>query len=175
MATSSIGTAPASALHATFDALLADLAEAVQQVYGSRLVGLGVFGSVGRRTMRPDSDIDLLIVAEPLPAGRMARSREFDAVERRMADAFAVARRAGVETRLSPVFKTPEELRGGSLLLLDMTEDLRLLVDPQQVVGSALDDFRARLERLGARRIWHGVLWHWDLKPDFRADEGFEL
>lgn len=167
--------APPGPLHAAFEDLLADLEVAVRQVYGPRLVGLGVFGSVGRGTMRPDSDIDVFLVADPLPAGRMPRSREFDAVESRMADALQRARRAGVVTRLSPVFKTTRELQAGSLLMLDLTEDLRLLYDPRHVVKAALDEFRARLARLGARRIWQGTIWHWDLKPDFRADEGFEL
>jgi hypothetical protein len=31
------------------------------------------------------------------------------------------------------------------------------------------------LEQLGARRIWRGNAWFWDLKPDYRPGEVFEL
>lgn len=49
------------------EALLAE----VRRHYGGRLVSLVIYGSAGRGTMRPDSDIDALIVAEGLPAGRI--------------------------------------------------------------------------------------------------------
>jgi len=34
---------------------------------------------------------------------------------------------------------------------------------------------KARLEALGARRIWRGNAWFWGLKPDYRIGEIFEL
>lgn len=52
-----------------FQEILKELQKAVEEVYGQRLVTLAVFGSVGRNTPRPDSDIDLLIVADDLPPG----------------------------------------------------------------------------------------------------------
>jgi predicted nucleotidyltransferase len=53
----------------------------MQRHYGERLVSLTVFGSVGRGTPRPDSDIDLLLVVKDLPVGRIARVKEFAAIE----------------------------------------------------------------------------------------------
>lgn len=41
--------------------------------YKERLISLVVFGSVGRGTAGPDSDIDLLLVVNEFPAGRIAR------------------------------------------------------------------------------------------------------
>jgi hypothetical protein len=32
-----------------------------------------------------------------------------------------------------------------------------------------------RLKQLGARRIRRGNAWYWDLKPDFKPGEIFEL
>ncbi len=49
------------------------IATSVSAAYGPRLISLAVFGSAARGTARPDSDIDLLIVADPLPRGRMKR------------------------------------------------------------------------------------------------------
>src|SRR3972149_6108880 len=70
-----------------YDRLLDEVQAACHAVYGVRLASLAVFGSVARGTMRPDSDVDLLLVADPLPAGRMARMDEFSAVEGRVAPA----------------------------------------------------------------------------------------
>ena len=59
------------------------LLDAVRSFYGDRLVSLVLYGSVARGTQRFDSDVDLLVVARPLPDGRMRRIREFDAAEER--------------------------------------------------------------------------------------------
>lgn len=166
---------PTPKLRELFHRLLEELQTACEAVYGSRLVSLAVFGSVGRGTPRPDSDVDLLLVADPLPDGRMRRVEEFEEVERRMVEPLAAARRAGVETRLSPVFKTPRELAARSPLLLDLVHDARILVDRDGFLQLELQGLRERLDELGARRIWRGNAWHWDLKPDYRPGEVFEL
>jgi predicted nucleotidyltransferase len=164
-----------SRLASVFDAILTGTLEACRHHYGERLVALAVFGSVGRGTMRPDSDLDLLLVVDPLADGRLARIDEFAAVERALAPTLAEARRAGVNTELSPIFRTPVELAAGGPLLLDMTEDARLLHDPQGVLARGLDVVRDRLAALGARRIRRGNAWYWDLKPDYRPGDVFSL
>ena len=168
-------TAAAKEWRPIFEALLRHVAEAGQEAYGPRLRALVVFGSVGRGTPRPDSDIDLLIVAEDLPEGRIARVSEFAAVERRLAPALAEAAANGVHTVLSPVFRTPTELQRGSLLMLDLVDDARVLVDRDDTFANAVNRLQARLRDLGARRVWVGNAWYWDLKPDYRIGEVFEL
>ncbi|MPZ17932.1 MAG: nucleotidyltransferase domain-containing protein [Luteitalea sp.] len=158
-----------------FDGLIERVTAASRDYYGERLVSLAVFGSVGRRTPRPDSDIDLLIVAEDLPRGRVPRVEEFGAIEARMAQELDAARRAGYPILLSPVFKTPTEVQTGSPLFLDMIDDARIVVDRDEFFARALGRFKARLTELGARRIWRGNAWYWDLKPDYRPGEVFEL
>jgi predicted nucleotidyltransferase len=83
---------------AVFERLLPEICRAVQQVYGERLVTLAVFGSVGRGTPRPDSDIDLLVIADHLPPGRLRRVAEFEAVEAALAPNLAAAAARGVRT-----------------------------------------------------------------------------
>lgn len=158
-----------------FETLLGDLLEACRRHYGARLVSLAVFGSVGRGSPRPDSDIDLLIVAEALADGRMRRSAEFQAVETVVAPRLAQLRREGYNVELSPIFKTPAEVEQGSPLFLDMVEDARLLHDREGFLRAVLQRLKARLEQLGARRIWRGDAWFWDLKPDYKPGEVFEL
>src|SRR5919198_3590611 len=44
----------------------------VRRAYGTDLVSVALFGSVARRTARPDSDLDLFVVVEGLPRGHRA-------------------------------------------------------------------------------------------------------
>jgi hypothetical protein len=147
----------------------------VSRAYGDRLVSIALFGSVARRTARPDSDLDLFLVVENLPRGRRARLETFDAVERSLAAETEALARAGIDVELSPVLRTPEDLKTASPLLLDLTEDAVILRDRGKILGAALDDLRQRLRRLGSRRIWTGTRWYWDLKPDYRRGEIFRL
>jgi uncharacterized protein len=158
-----------------FELLLRDLRPAIQGFYGRSLVALVVFGSVGRGTPHSDSDVDLLIVADPLPSGRMRRMDEFAAVKKALANRIKLLEECGIFTRLSPVFKTPAEVRRGSLLFLDMIDDGLILTDPSDFRRRYLREFRRRLDRLGARKIYEGDRWYWDLKPDYKPGEVFEI
>jgi predicted nucleotidyltransferase len=162
-------TVPAQLISVDVTNLLNRLTSLCKEYYGDRLISLAVFGSVGRGTPRPDSDIDLLVVVKDLPVGRIARVQEFATIE----TAFAVTVKDRIE--LSPVFKTPEEIANGSPLFLDMVEDVRLLFDRDDFFHSALKKLKERLQRLGARRIWQGNVWYWDLKPDYKQGEIFEI
>jgi predicted nucleotidyltransferase len=162
-------------LHGHVERLLVEVTQRVRHHYGARLVSLVVFGSIGRGTARPDSDVDLLIVAENLPDGRMARVDEFTPVEQALAATLADGRRFGFINECSPVFKTPEEVLAGSPLLLDMVEDARVLVDRDAFFHAAIDRLKERLARQGTRRIWRGNAWLWDLKPDYQPGDVFEL
>jgi len=164
-----------SPLIASFDEVVARVQDACVAHYGHRLISLAVFGSVGRGTPRPDSDIDLLLVVDDLPDGRIARVEEFAEIERSIADVFVTVRQRGITTTLSPVLKTRAEIAHGSPLLLDLGDDARMLVDRDGFLAGALAALRARLDALGARRIWRGNAWYWDLKPDYRPGDVIEL
>ncbi len=162
-------------LKEAFEALLAEMVKAIQRCYGDRLITVAVYGSVGRGAMRHDSDVDVLIVARDLPRGRFARAKEFEVVENALEAVLSTCRAQGVRTGLSPVFKTPEEAEVGSPLFLDMVEDALLLYDRDAFFEKRLARLRARLAELGSKRVWSGNVWYWDLKPDFKPGEVFEL
>lgn len=145
--------------------------------YGGRLVSFVIFGSVARDLPRPDSDIDILIVANDLPRGRMPRVNEFTAsVERTLeADMRGLRIGKGINTELSPVFKTPAEVEAGSPLFLDMTLDAWILYDRDGFCGKYLDSLTRKLARLGSRRVMRGGGWYWLLKPDYRPGDVIEL
>lgn len=171
------------------DDLFAAVREAAVSVYGERLISLAIFGSWARGTATPASDLDLLVVAEPLPPSRMKRVREFrpvDEVTRTFRSRFWSERvsSGGVhgqsdqgppEIELSPVFKTREELAAGSPLYLDMTLWRVILVDRGGTLESFLAGLRGRMEALGSRRVPFKGGMFWDYKPDVRPGEVVEL
>lgn len=157
------------------DQILKCLTALCREHYGKRLVSLAVFGSVGRGTPRPDSDVDFLLVVEDLPNGRMARSAKFAAVESSLAPDLAALTKIGLHPELSPIFKTPAEIQQGSPLLLDMTDDAHILYDRGDFLRRELQKFSQKLKKLGAQRVWQGNAWYWDLKPDYKRGEIIEL
>lgn len=162
-------------MNPAYDELLTSLVSACRRHYAGCLHSVAVYGSVGRGLPRPDSDIDLLIVADGLPDRHVLRVDDFRAVEDDMASSIEAVRAAGLHPELSPVLMTPSELERGSMLLLDMTEDARILFDRVGCLASALDRLRRRLRELGSRRIWLGNAWYWDLKPDYKPGDVFDL
>jgi len=165
----------ASMLRESFKAILAAAGKACLAVYGERLVSLAVFGSVARGTMRHDSDIDLLLVVDGLPRGRMASVREFEAVEIQLTSQLREAAEKGVHTTLSPVLKTPEDLANGSPLFLDMTIEVLILHDRNGLLPAYLQQLQERLAALGSRWIRKCGGYYWLLKPDLKPGEDFSL
>ncbi len=152
-----------------------DLVAACREVYGERLVSFAVFGSVSRGTMRLDSDIDILIVVDPLPNGRLRRMAEFAEVEARLGPRLAAAAAVGIHTRLAPIFKTPAELDHGSPVLLDMTENVRIRFDPLATLARRLERLRGRLAELGSRKVQRDGGYYWLLKPDYKPGDTIKL
>ncbi len=162
-------------LREEYSHLIESLADETQAFYGSRLVSIVLFGSTARGTPGPESDVDVLIVADPLPAGRLKRVTEFESVEGRLDSILGSMKDKGLAVSLSPVFKTPEEVGLGSPLFLDMTEDGRILFDRDGFMGGYLRKLRDRLRSLGARRVQYRGAWYWDLKPDYRPGDVIDL
>ena len=155
--------------------LLQPLLEAVRTHYGERLISVVLFGSVARESAGPGSDVDILIVADPLPQGRLKRVAEFEVVESALAGPLAELARDGMDVLLSPVFKTSEEVRLGSPLFLDMVREGRILFDRDDFMHKYLEALRASLEALGARRVEYRGSWYWDLKPGYRKGDVIDL
>ncbi len=143
--------------------------------YGDRLISLVVFGSVGRKTAGPESDVDLLYVVDPLPRGRGRRVAEFAPIEEALATALDEAADSGIETCLSPLFKTPVEVKARSPILLDMVDDALVLYDRDDFFQQEMAALRQRLKELGARRIYEGDAWYWDLAPGYRHGMEIEI
>lgn len=158
-----------------FSKISSAVRDACRDVYAERLVGLVLFGSVALGTMRADSDVDLLVVAEPLPEWRMDRTVEWDGVERLCAPTLERARRRGVDTRLAPMFRTPDELALGGFIIYDIAFDGVILYDFDARIESYFAEVRDRLDARGAVRASFRGMPYWVLKPDVRPGEVVEI
>jgi predicted nucleotidyltransferase len=158
------------------EALTRDLVQSCTSVYGTELVSVVLFGSWARGAATPVSDIDVLIVAEDLPRGRTRRLAPFERVEADTEVARQEVWRGSAEIpELSPVFRTPEEVRQGSPLFLDMTEWCRILWNRDGFFASYLEELRQRMKRLGTRRRRAKGGSYWEYKPDLEPGEVVEL
>ena len=148
----------------------------IKSYYGQRLISIVVFGSVARETQTFESDLDLLIIAKGLPDGRMKRIKECDMIEEKIYPFLKLLhQKEGINSYISAIIKSPEEVEKGSPLFLDMVEDAKILFDRGRFFEKVLERLRDRLRELGAKRIWRGSAWYWDLKPDYKPGEIFEL
>jgi len=147
----------------------------VKSLYKDDLVSFVVFGSAARGTYRFDSDLDVLLIAENLPRGRIKRVTQFMAAEEKIEPSLRSLQKDGINTFISPVLKTPREAEMGSPLFLDMVEDALILYDRNGFFFKILERLRQRLKELGARRVWQGNAWYWILKPDYKPGDVIEL
>lgn len=157
------------------EAFLDELRLQVLAFYGARLVSLAVFGSYASGRAGPRSDLDVLVVLASGSPRRRHRLAEFDALEERLAPALAALEANGRDVELSPVIRTVQEAEEFSILYLDMTVDVLVLVDREDFLRRRLDRMRVELQRLGAERRTLAGRWYWVLKKDYRPGEVFEI
>jgi predicted nucleotidyltransferase len=93
--------------------ILAELKERLSEAYGERLHAVVLFGSEVRGDARPDSDIDVMAVLDPL-------SGDYgDELERGLAAVYPVALRIGRRVSVKPVARDEYE-QGDSPLLREV-------------------------------------------------------
>ena len=113
---------------------------------------LAVFGSVARNTQTFQSDIDVLIIVSGLPDGRMNRMDRFNTIEAELLPALQKVRENGWNVELSPVIRTPEEVRAGGYFYLDMVDDALILYDKDNFFANYLQELKKRLNEYGAQK-----------------------
>jgi len=156
--------------------LTGKVVESLQSRLGERLVSVILFGSYARGQSGPDSDVDLLIVVEGLPASSLERQSFLIPLLMEIENPYRESLKpTGWFPYVSTVLKTPEEADCVSRIYFDMVEEAKILFDREDFFRTVLRKVQARLKDLGARKIQVGKMWYWDLKPDYRPGEIFEI
>lgn len=132
---------------------------ALRQALGDDLVALVLFGSRARGDARPDSDWDLLLIAENLPRSPWRRQQKILALLPQP-----------WRHQVNVLARTPSEwFAGVTPLALDVALDGLVLYDTSDHLLSArLTALREQLDRLGLerRQIENGEwLWLWRSEP----------
>jgi predicted nucleotidyltransferase len=153
--------------------LLATLRNELVLRHGPGLISLVLFGSRARGDQRPDSDIDLLLVARR-PGHRDGMGGVREAFE--ASDDYRAWEAARGRPVTSIVPFTPEDARESKYLYLDMTEEAVLVYDQGDFMHTKLASLRDRLRQLGSYRVSFGDgSYMWVLKPGLRVGETVEF
>ena len=130
---------------------------ALRDCFGDLLRSVLLFGSRARGDARPESDWDLLVIADGLPASPLERSR--------MVRCALPARWCG---RAAVIAKTPQEFETEfPAYYLDIAADGRILHDRDGYLEGRLNRIRelARDAGLERRKLRHGFVWTWQTPP----------
>lgn len=150
--------------------LLCDVFRLVHGIFD--LSSFAVYGSVARGVAKKHSDIDVLIVSNDLSGSIGSRIDRLYDIEVELRDELSWLRKYGVYTGLSFYPLREDEAKRIPLLFLDLTEEAIVMYDKNRFLETILTELKARLARLGGRRIFvDKEKWYWDLKPDYKFGE----
>ena len=161
-----------------FRPYLKEVVRELKHLLGVALTSVVVFGSVARGEAREGSDIDLLVESERFKGTLPRRFKVFSEIDRRLSRSpgARIIRGRGLSTLVSPVTLTPEEVKSNPPILLDVLTDGVILYDEGNFISGHLNQLKAKLEALGARRVTlPSGKWYWDLNPDHKLGESVEI
>ncbi len=140
------------------------------------LSSFAVYGTVARGTARNDSDIDILVISNNFTGSLGLRAENLLKIEELVKTELDWLRKKSVYTSLSFYPLREEEAEKMPLLFLDLTEEAAILYDKNRFLERVLTNFKARLLKLGAKRVFiDEENWYWDLKPDYRFGEEISI
>jgi|CXWL01.1.fsa_nt_gi predicted nucleotidyltransferase len=153
-------------------------ANVVRDNLGARLTCIVLYGSVARGTARPDSDIDLFVIA-----GESDEDKEplwdqvLDLEQTFWNDQEVAALRAqGYRASVEAYVVSKAQARRGLPIYLDMALDAIVLHDPENFFSRRIDQVKQRMVELRSRREWLSQdTYIWQLKTDAEPGEVISL
>ncbi|GBC85930.1 hypothetical protein HRbin11_02391 [bacterium HR11] len=116
--------------HEAFQRLLQAFIAQCEQIWRDRLVAVVLYGPYAHRLVHTQRDVDLLVVAEGLPASPWDRyDVVMDLMERLEPALQDVYETVGFYLYVSPVLKTPSELEGLDTPYIRLVRQGRVLYD----------------------------------------------
>lgn len=155
-----------------FDELINLIFEKTKSFYKENLISFVVFGSCGRGTPSNESDIDLLIVLNRASKGRLNRNLEFyKNIEIFVEDEIKKLKKYGIDTYISPIIKTKDEVFYGSPIFLEMTEKVKIIFDKDNFFKNYLKELEKKMKKYGTKKIND----HWVYKENINKEEVFDF
>lgn len=132
---------------------LEQVVKVFREKLGNSLVGIALFGSTPRGEAHTDSDWDIFLIAQKLPA---------NAFERQMFLRSLLPREIG--TKVSIMAKTREEFELRLLpVYLDIANDAMILFDPEGYLKKKFEQIKGILKKqdLVRKRLHNTWVWVW--------------
>jgi len=160
----------------TYQPLLNRFLSLLKEEMGERLVGVVLYGSLARNQVKHDSDVDLLVVGKGSKEdveGGYRRAR--DALEG--TSEYRALVKQGIWPSISPFIVTEEYLRQSTpWLFLEIQDHGLILYDPEGFLAWKIERVRERMRELGTKKVMlPDGSWYWDVKPNWKPGEVFEL
>lgn len=149
------------------------------EALGSRLESIVLFGSLSTGRAKPESDIDLLVVAKDLPSKYGERTTIIrEAVSCRLMDDIIIHAwmEKGVYTDLDILLIDVEEAAVTHPFYLDLTRDCIIIYDKNGLMSRKIAEVKEKLEKIGAKRFEEpDGTWYWVLSSEPETARSVEL
>lgn len=147
----------------------------VRSHYGKDLVSLALYGSYARRENRMNSDIDLVVILNSSPGGRLQRQEDFVKHVEFPIETLAVdCGKEGLQTDVSSLILSRNEASGFLPIYLDMVAHHVLIVDRDRFMEEILRKTAEKMKRWGSLRKEAGGHWYWEIRPGLRWNEAID-
>lgn len=160
-----------------YKGLVKDYCTLLQQHFGERLKSVCVFGSIATGRADPESDVDVLTIAEDLPFDILERVRKTLPIHQKLKEtgSYRYLRELKRCAMISPIFLTPQEAEKHPPIMLDLVDEGVLICDKGNFLADVLESIRRRLRKLNAKKVRATKGHYWILKPDLEPGEVVEI
>jgi len=149
------------------------------EVLGSRLESIVLFGSLSTGKTKPESDIDLLVVARDLPEKYSERTSIIrEVVSSTLMDELIIRtwKERGIYTDLNILLIDTREAHVTHPFYLDMTKNCIIIYDKNELMSKKIVEVKEKLEKIGAKRFEEpDGSWYWILSPEAEKIRSMEL